>query len=385
MKPRKLAIVFGGDFPEGNTKNARLKIIATELDKYHWKSTFYSAMPYRFSKNTWFTQDKQWNGFAVRYFSISRKYPPYFALRIGQAIVAHTHILWWTFFRAHRYDALFYYNPRWTDTLISLYINSLLGRKVVVNQTELFSSAVNTKWHETEERVIAKRARVLLLISSNLMRHYQRLCKQNTYLMPVIVNTDRFELDIAEKPFLMGYIGSFASKDGIDLLLEGLKHVLPEYPKLMLRLIGHNPHMYPLEQKVMAMGLQNNVEITGTVKYEAIPRLLLECDTLLMNRDASIFSTYGYPIKLGEYFACKKPVIMSDGKGFAEDFEARNQVYKYEVDNAASLADAIRYRYAHVGESNAVAIRGYQYAKDHFDGEKLGLFLYNILKETCKK
>ena len=40
---RKLAIVFGGDFPEGNTKNARLKIIAQELKKHHWESTFYSA------------------------------------------------------------------------------------------------------------------------------------------------------------------------------------------------------------------------------------------------------------------------------------------------------------------------------------------------------
>ena len=30
-KVYKLAIVFSGDFPEGNTKNARLKIIANEL------------------------------------------------------------------------------------------------------------------------------------------------------------------------------------------------------------------------------------------------------------------------------------------------------------------------------------------------------------------
>ena len=382
---RKLAIVFGGDFPEGNTKNARLKIIAQELKKHRWQSTFYSAMPYRFSKNLPFSQPKYWEGFTIRYFSITRKYPAYFAVRIGQAMVAHMHILWWTIFSAHRYDVLFYYNPRWSDTLLSLYINSLLGRKVLVNQTELFSSGVNPKWHESEERVIANRATVLLPISTKLMRHFQTLRTSETYLFPIIVNTDRFDLLVNEQPFLMGYIGSFASKDGIDVLLEGLKKSLPRYPQLTLRLIGHNPEMYRLEEKVIAMGLHENVEITGTVKYEAIPRLLLECDTLLMNRDDSHFSTYGYPIKLGEYFACKKPVIMSEGKGFSEDYEDGNQVYAYAINDAQSLAEKIQYRYTHLEESEAVALRGYHYAKDHFDGAKLGLFLVDILEKTCGK
>ena len=58
----KVAIIFSGYFPEGNTKNARLKMIATELQKYNWETSFYIAMPYRFSKNIKFKQPKHWKG-----------------------------------------------------------------------------------------------------------------------------------------------------------------------------------------------------------------------------------------------------------------------------------------------------------------------------------
>ena len=115
--------------------------------------------------------------------------------------------------------------------------------------------------------------------------------------------------------------------------------------------------------------------------YEDVSWLLLECDTLLMNRDESEFATFGYPIKLGEYFACVKPVLMSNGEGFAIEFEDKNEVYKYEVDDVDSLVEKIIYRYEHIGESDAVAKRGYQFALDHFDANKKGQFLTNILKD----
>ena len=60
-------------------------------------------------------------------------------------------------------------------------------------------------------------------------------------------------------------------------------------------------------------------------------------------------------------------------------------MYTYAINDAQSLAEKIQYRYTHVEESKAVALRGYQYAKDHFDGAKLGLFLVDILEKTCEK
>ena len=380
-RKNKLAIVFSGDFPEGNTKNARLKIIANELIEDNWISYFFSAYPYRFSKTLNHKQPSRWNGFRISFFSLSRTYPSLFILRIFQIICSHIVILFWTLFRAHKFNSFYYYNPRWTDTLLSLYINSLLGRKCIVDQTELFSSGKNRAWHQSEERVIAKRASVLFVISNKLLEHFKSIRTKPTHLFPILINTERFNVGTEEQQHLLGYIGSFAAKDGVNLLLEALQTVRKSNDKVRLRLIGYNPEMDKLIDKVAFLGLQDFVEITGTVTFKEIPWLLNECNTLLMNRDASSFASYGYPIKLGEYFACKKPVIMSDGDGFSTDFEDRNQVYKYKVDDASSLAETILYRYKNIGESDAIAARGYQYALDYFDSSKKGRFLTTVLKD----
>ena len=378
---KKIAIVFSGDFPEGNTKNARLKIIANQLYDSDWKTTFCSVYPYRFSKDISRKQPNIWNNFRVLYFSIGRKYPSLMLFRVIQMAFAQITILWWSFFLAGKYDAIYYYNPRWTDALLSLCINSMLGRKTVVDQTELFSSGVNDKWHKTEERIIAKQASLLFLISKKLHSHYKKMRSHNIYQFPIMVDIKRFSLEAKEIPFTMGYIGSFASKDGVDLLLQAVKKVSETLPQIKLRLVGHNPNPKILQNDLRVLNLQNIVEITGTVSYKEVSRLLLECDTLLMNRDHSNFASYGYPIKLGEYFACKKPVLMSNGEGFSQDFEHCNQVYKYDVDSVESLVDVILYRYNHMSESNALAKRGYQYAIDHFDYTKRSLFLANMLNK----
>jgi glycosyltransferase involved in cell wall biosynthesis len=276
---------------------------------------------------------------------------------------------------------LYFYNPRWTDTLLSLILSSWLGRKTVVDQTELFSTGKNKKIHLSEERLVSKHATKVMAISKSIQKHFQSSRHDKVELFPILVDFDRFDIQRTEQKFLMGYIGSFATKDGVNLLLDAISLLMPQLPQIKLRLIGHNPKFQELVAEIASRGLEDYVEMTGTVTYQDIPWLLQECDTLIMNRDSSEFASYGYPIKLGEYFACNKPVLMSDGGGFSDDFEDRNQVYKYTVDSADSLSDKVLYRYKNIGESDAVAKRGYLFAKDHFDSRTVGPFLANILRE----
>ena len=58
-------------------------------------------------------------------------------------------------------------------------------------------------------------------------------------------------------------------------------------------------------------------------------------------------------------------------------------IYTMSVVKSAfdSLVEKIIYRYEHIGESDAVAKRGYQFALDHFDANKKGQFLTDILKD----
>jgi glycosyltransferase involved in cell wall biosynthesis len=378
---KKFAILFSGDFPEGNTKNARLKVIAKQLREQKWESTFVSVMPNRFSQHLSYKQPKEWEGFKIRFCCISRKYPPFFILRLLQIASGHIGIISFILFKSHKYDSLYFYNPRWTDTLPSLVLCSWLGRNTVVDQTELFSLGKNKKIHLSEERLVSKHATRILAISKNIQKYFQNFRKDKVEFFPIRVDFERFDVLRVEQKYLMGYIGSFAAKDGVDLLLDALEILRSRLPRIRLRLIGHNPKLNELAAEIKSRGLEDYVELTGTVSYNDIPWLLHECDTLIMNRDSSQFSSFGYPIKLGEYFACTKPVLMSDGGGFSEDFEDRNQVYKYKVGSAKHMVDKIMYRYNNIGESDAVAKRGYAFAMDHFDSKKVGSFLVSVIEE----
>jgi glycosyltransferase involved in cell wall biosynthesis len=378
---KKLALLFSGDFPEGNTKNARLKAIASSLSDQYWDSTFISVMPARFSKNLSYSQPKQWHGFTIKFSSVSRKYPPFFILRLFQVAVGHLGMIAFILFRSKKYDLLYFYNPRWTDTLPSLILSSWLGRKTVVDQTELFSTGKNKKIHLSEERLVSKHATKVLAISNGIQMHFQLSRKDKVEFFPILVDFNRFDRTTTEQQFLMGYIGSFAAKDGVYMLLDAISLLIPQLPQIKLRLIGHNPKLQELVAEVASRGLADYVEVTGTVTFQDIPCLLQECDTLIMNRDSSAFASFGYPIKLGEYFACKKPVLMSNGGGFSDDFEDRNQVYKYTVDSAESLSNTLLYRYDNVEESDAVAKRGYLFAKNHFDSRTIGPLVAKIFRE----
>ncbi len=356
-----------------------MKSIATELRLHNWDSDFVSVYPSRFSKSINHPQPNTWRDHQVKFLSVSRKYPQLFILRLIQIAVGHVMMFFFILFNSRKYDVLYFYNPRFTDSLLGLRLASLLGKSIVVDQTEMFSLNKNPKIHKIEEQWISKHATVLLAISNNILNHFKLVRKDNIYLFPILVDLERFNIDREEEKHLLGYIGSFASKDGIETLLDAVVLLKKDIPDIRLRLVGHHPKMNVLLKKVEALGIADSIEITGTVAFDEIPWLLCECDTLIMNRNDSKFAAYGYPIKLGEYFACKRTVVMSNGNGFSEDFEDGNQVYKYQINSAASLADTIKERYRNRGEADAVATRGYEYAKDYFDSKKLGDYLANII------
>lgn len=379
---KQIAFLISGDFPEGNTKNARLKIFIDGLRKHQWEPAVFSAYPSRFADSLLVEQQKYWNSTPVTFFSISRKYWKHKPFRLVQVLISHVNLLCWTLLFSHKYDAFYYYNPRFSDTLSSLLLLRILGRKVIVDQTELFSSAKNKKIHTVEERLIARYSSSLLVISDRLLNYYQKFRPKKIHRFPIVVDFSRFNVLQEEQKYLIGYIGSFAAKDGINMLLDGVKIAQRKIPQLRLRLVGYNPNSSVLHELCASKGMCGSVEITGTVAYAEIPYLLKACDTLLMNRSKDDFSTYGYPIKLGEYFACQKLVVMSDGLGFSQEFVHGSEAFKFEQENADALAEVLIYRYENMEESHQIASRGFTFAQEHFNGDKMVKFLNQILEEV---
>ena len=305
-------------------------------------------------------------------------------LRVLKVLIGHFNILLYIIFKTKNTDVLYFYSPNIKTTIFTLFLAKRLGRQTVVDIVELFQSEKNTWYNRLGDKWAFKYATYPFAISESLIRLGSAYTNTKIVRLPIIVDFKRFDRSIRTQLKLIGYIGTSAAKDGLDVVLRGFALALRSDPTLKLRLIGPKPIHFDYDKLIHQLDLYENVELTGSKSYEEVPSLLLDCDTYIMNRDDSDFSKYGYPTKLGEYFACKRPVLMSNGVGFSLDYTDKVEAIKYEVENPSSLADAIAWRYDNNEESQMIAKNGYDYALTHFASEVVGAKFWDIVQEFGK-
>jgi len=369
-----------GDYPFGNKNTARIKSLIDEFTHLEYQCIICKTYPTSFSnsfENKEFELHLSSNTVQLSY---SNNYQSNKILRFFQILSGITRSIL-KVARLNESTIVYFYNPTLFDNIFAMLVARLRGLRVVVDQTELYSIERYRLINRISEYVVAKSANLLLTISSTLYLHFQRVRSKPSIKFPIVVELKRFHTSNIERKGLIGYVGSFAEKDGVSLMLHSFQIAVTKNHNLTLRLIGDNPYQSATICKIREMNIEKWVELTGSVSFEDIPKLLNECDTFIMNRNSSKFAETGYPIKLGEYFACNRPVLMSDGPGYSEDFTHLQEAIKYKVDDAQALADAIIFRYENDTLAREVSQRGYDYAAAHFDSKKQVKKLVKILDE----
>ncbi|MCB0976565.1 MAG: glycosyltransferase [Acidimicrobiales bacterium] len=104
---------------------------------------------------------------------------------------------------------------------------------------------------------------------------------------------------------LVGWVGSFRSFHGLDLLVDGLRGVADVH----LLLVGDGPERRRIERRCNDAGVP--VTATGTITQQDLPDLLAAMDVAVVVADEA--DTFHYsPLKLGEYLAAGCAVIAPD-------------------------------------------------------------------------
>jgi len=302
-------------------------------------------------------------------------------IRYVQVLVGHLRFLVWIVFRTGRKDILYFYSPTVKSSLLGLIIGKFLNKYIVCDIVERFSYE-NQNWLVKHGDIsYFKYATVPFAISNLLIAFGQKYASKKITKLPIVVDFERFDNTTESQKSVIGYVGTSASKDGLNFVLKGFSEAYKVNKSLKLRLIGPKPAHFEFDALVSELGIIESIELTGSKSFNEIPILLLACDTFIMNRDNSSSAQYGYPTKLGEYFACNRPVLMSNGPGFSEDFQDRVEAIKYEANTPQALADAIIWRYENDHSANEIAQRGYDYAKNHFSKEVVGEIFIKTLRE----
>lgn len=140
---------------------------------------------------------------------------------------------------------------------------------------------------------------------------------------------------------VLGFLGSFYSYEGLDLLISALPDVLKEMPNVTVLLVGGGPAEGALREQVRLLELEHKVKFVGRVPHERIQEYYALVDIFVYPRRSMRLTETVTPLKPLEAMARGGIVLVSDVGGHRElvtDFETGRF---FRADDAQSLSRAI--------------------------------------------
>ncbi|MEF8698932.1 MAG: TIGR04063 family PEP-CTERM/XrtA system glycosyltransferase [Candidatus Accumulibacter sp. UW26] len=140
---------------------------------------------------------------------------------------------------------------------------------------------------------------------------------------------------------VVGFAGSFYGYEGLDLLIEAVRQLLPRQPQLRLLLVGGGPQEAELKAQVAAAGLHQQVIFTGRVPHAEVQRYYELIDVLAYPRLPIRLTELVTPLKPLEAMAQGRMLVASDVGGHRELIRHGETGFLFRAGDAGALAQAI--------------------------------------------
>lgn len=215
-----------------------------------------------------------------------------------------------------------------------------------------------------------------LIVISNFFKSFyieKKFPESRIFVLPNLLNLDRFDFvnsSTKKKKVKIGYCGTPSKRDGIKYLLEAFSIICKKNENVKLLIIGDvaNKTIIPDLLKIAhQLKIVRKVRFLGRVDNKTIPKLLNSCDVLVLPRPGGRMTEAGFPTKLGEYFASRKPVVateVGDLKHYLDDMQ--NVVFSKPSDSI-DLADKLDLTIKDDNLSNRIAENGFIWAKENLE------------------
>ena len=165
--------------------------------------------------------------------------------------------------------------------------------------------------------------------------------------------------------YTIGYSGTPGEKDGLIYLFKAISLLKDQMP-VSLIVVGDSPFgtsMIPkLENICENLGIRGLIYFAGLVEYNLVKTYLSQCKILAITRPRNIQTQAGFPTKLGEYMALRKPVIATDFGEIQTYFIDSKEIVIAKCEDPQSIADKIRWMLQNEELIKTIAINGYNKA-----------------------
>lgn len=140
---------------------------------------------------------------------------------------------------------------------------------------------------------------------------------------------------------VIGFAGSFYGYEGLDLLLEAARRMLPRHPDLRVLLVGGGPQENKLKAQAMAAGLQDRVIFAGRVAHAEVQRYYELIDVLAYPRWPIRLTELVTPLKPLEAMAQGRILVASDVGGHRELIRHGETGFLFQAGDAGALEQAM--------------------------------------------
>jgi PEP-CTERM/exosortase A-associated glycosyltransferase len=172
----------------------------------------------------------------------------------------------------------------------------------------------------------------------------------------------RASLDLQGKTVL-GFLGSFYSYEGLDLLISALPAVIKEAPDVALLLVGGGPAESELREQTRRLGLEQHVRFVGRVPHGRVQDYYALVDVFVYPRHPMRLTELVTPLKPLEAMARGGIVLVSDVGGHRElvsDFETGRF---FRADDVQSLSRAVLELIANNGGAHSMRTKARRFVE----------------------
>jgi len=174
----------------------------------------------------------------------------------------------------------------------------------------------------------------------------------------------------------VGFTGTFFQYQGIHVLIKSAQHIIQEFTDVRFLIVGDGPQKLTWENMVREMSLNNYFIFTGQVDYSEVPYYCGVMDVCVspLLKEAMESSA----VKVFDYLACGKPVVMSDISNTGQQFIESGAVILVSPENPVELANAIHSLLSHMEGMKAIGRKGREFVVAKYDRQKLAENIYKL-------
>lgn len=273
---------------------------------------------------------------------------------------------------------LFSNDPAWIA--LTVILSKVISAKCIQEKSEFpLVYAKKTWWlgpyTAVYTRTIYKMFDGIIAISTYLEEYFSRRIRKGARVLRIPILVDSEQIKPAQFPQTTGrrrivYVGALGHPGEVSSLIQAFSLVAGKYPEWDLQIIGDAPGtdiLSRLRKMAQDLSLSERIEFTGMVRLDEIPAYLGKAGVLALLRSSGIFSTAGFPTKLGEYLATGMPVVVTRVGDIPLYLEDRVSAYLVPPDNPAAFAQKLEEVFANYDQALQVGQRGREVAVQEFD------------------